>query len=299
MAASMDIPITVIVLTFNEARNLETCLRSVSWARAIFVVDSGSRDGTVELAGGLGATVVSHPFETHARQWKWALSALPVPTSWVLAIDADQVVSEELAGELRQMFAGGGPGVAGVYLNRRQIFRGRWIKHGGYYPKYLLKLFRLDAVTIDETELVDHHFAVRGETMTARCDLVEDNRNEARISVWIEKHNRYAVLQALQEFDAGTGRRAVVPGFDGSPDGRTRRMKARWAHLPLVVRPCLYFAYRYVFQLGFLDGREGFIFHVLHAFWYRLLVDINLLELRAPATDRLPTPSTLDERSRR
>lgn len=278
------LPITVVVLALNEARNIEACVESVhGWVEAVFVVDSGSTDDTVARATACGATVVAHPFETHARQWQWALRSLPVRSPWVLALDADQRVTAELRASMNRAFQQGPPGdVQGYFLCRRQVFRGRWIRHGGYYPKYLLKLFRRDVVQLDEEELVDHHFLVTGAVAKLSGDLVEDNRNEAAIAAWTEKHNRYAVLQARQEWEArrrprGREGRALL----GTPDDRVRYLKALWARLPLFVRPCLYVFYRYVLRLGFLDGREGFVFHVLHGFWYRLLVDINIWELRS------------------
>jgi glycosyltransferase involved in cell wall biosynthesis len=279
------VPISVIVLTFNEERNLAACLGSVAgWAAQIFVVDSGSTDGTVNIANECGATVVAHAFESHARQWQWALATLPINAAWVLAIDADQSLTPELRADIaaRLSTSTGANGPAGFYLNRRQVFRGRWIRHGGYYPKYLLKLFRRDAVTLDETDLVDHHFRVTGPTALLNGDLIEDNRNESEIAVWIGKHNRYAVLQAREE----EARKAGAAGLStrgsafGSPDDRTRLRKRVWNRLPLYVRPFGYFFYRYVLRLGFLDGKEGFIFHFMQAFWYRLLVDINRDEIR-------------------
>lgn len=276
------IAISVVVLTFNEEKNITACLQSVrGWATDVFVVDSGSTDRTVELASTCGATVHRHPFETHARQWTWALASLPFTTEWVLGLDADQRVSDELHESMRRAFASPDvSGLSGFYVNRRQIFRGRWIRHGGYYPKYLLKLFRRDAVAIDDADLVDHHFTVRGSVGTCAGDLIEDNRNEAEIRVWIEKHNRYARLQAQQELAERAGSGGDRGSLFGTPDERVRWMKARWRGMPLFVRPCLYFAYRYFLRLGVLDGREGFLFHVLQAFWYRLLVDVNICELR-------------------
>lgn len=273
--------LSVVILTFNEAQNLPACLDSVAgWATRVFVVDSGSTDDTAALARRAGAEVVEHPFETHARQWAWALASLPIETAWVLGLDADQQVSADLRASVEAFLAA--PGEArGAFLNRRQIFRGRWIRYGGYYPKYLLKLFRRDAVSVDDDDLVDHHFRVEGPTVVLEGDLVEDNRNEAAIAAWTAKHNRYAVLQARQELHAARHRRRVGPGaLFGSPDDRVAWLKQAWAGLPRFVRPCLYVFYRYVLRLGFLDGKQGFVFHVLQGFWYRLLVDINLDELR-------------------
>ncbi|MEO7190495.1 MAG: glycosyltransferase family 2 protein [Vicinamibacterales bacterium] len=283
------LPVTLVVLSYNEERNLEACLSGMAdWATDVFVVDSGSTDRTIEIAERLGASVYTHPFETHARQWQWALAQLPITTDWVLALDADQRLLPELRQEIDVALRAGVPAeVTGFFMSRRQIFRGRWIRHGGYYPKYLLKLFRKSAVTMDAADLVDHHFIVSGNTRNLGHDLVEDNRNEAEIAVWTAKHNRYAVLQARQELHARRrGRTVSWRALLGHPDARVQWLKQVWARCPLFVRPCLYFMYRYVFRLGFLDGREGFIFHVLQAFWYRLLVDINILELRGEPEPR-------------
>jgi glycosyltransferase involved in cell wall biosynthesis len=275
-------PVTLLVLTFNEERNLPACLESVAgWAREIVVVDSGSTDRTVSIAEDYGARVFVHPFETHARQWQWALANASLATEWVLALDADQRLMPELRNEITERLTHPGD-TAGFFLNRRQIFRGRWIRHGGYYPKYLLKLFRRASVSIDETELVDHHFHVAGRTENLRFDMIEDNQNEASIAVWVAKHNRYAALQARQDVLRAEQSGGTAPGDDaaGGLDSGTRRRKRVWSRLPLFIRPCLYVFYRYVVKLGFLDGKEGFIFHVLQGFWYRLLVDINTDELR-------------------
>jgi glycosyltransferase involved in cell wall biosynthesis len=272
-------PVSVVVLTFNEERNLPACLDSVrGWATRVFVVDSGSTDATVAIATGRGAAVFTHPFETHAKQWQWALANLPIETEWVLGLDADQRVTPELASQITTLLQQG-PDAAGVFVRRRQIFRGKWIRFGGYYPKYLLKLFRRSRVSVDPGDLVDHHFAVAGATVSLTGDLIEDNQNEAEIAVWTAKHNRYAVLQARQEI-AATRERLAVSALFGNPDMRVRFLKQTWSGLPLFVRPCLYVFYRYVLRLGFLDGKQGFIFHVLQGFWYRLLVDVNLDELR-------------------
>lgn len=275
------LPITVIVLTHDEERNLPTLLASVrGWASAIAVVDSGSTDATPAIARAAGATVHAHEFSTHARQWAWALENVVVVGEWVLALDADQSVTPELRSELRRRLARADvSAVSGFFVPRRQVFRGTPIRYGGYDPKYLLKLFRRGCARVDQGELVDHHFIVDGRTEKLEHGIIEANAKEGAISVWIAKHNRYAELQARQEFSRTAVSRPMR--LFGTPDERIQWMRVRvWERLPLYLRPLLYFLYRYVVRLGFLDGRDGFVFHFLQGYWYRLLVDINLDELR-------------------
>ena len=259
--------------------NLEDCLGSVQdLALEIFVVDSGSTDDTLAIASRFGAKIFSHPFESHSRQWDWALRNLPIRGEWVLGLDADQRLTPELAGEMRSIGGEAYRKVDGIYLNRRQIFRGKWIRFGGYYPKYLLKLFRPAAVFTDENDLVDHHFHVRGTVAKLKHDILEANLKEDDLSFWIEKHSRYAKRLALEEFRRRRGERPdmIRASLAGNPDERTLQIKKMWGHMPLYLRPFLYFFYRYFLRLGFLDGKQGAIFHFMHAFWYRLLIDIHL-----------------------
>ncbi len=279
--------LSAVVLTYNEEQNLPACLESLQALECpVVVVDSGSTDRTCGIAAGFGATILEHPFVSHTEQWTWALANMPVDSQWILALDADQAITPELAEEIRRQLPTSQ--VDGLYISRRQVFRGRWIKHGGYYPKYLLKLFRRDKVFMDERDRVDHHFYVSGPCAKLRHDLVEINQKENSIYFWIEKHNRYAALLAREERDRESA--ATAPALSasvfGTPDQRTLRLKQFWTRLPLFVRPALYFIYRYIFLGGFLDGKEGFIFHFLQAYWYRLLIDINLDELRTPSRER-------------
>jgi hypothetical protein len=240
----------------------------------------------VAAAKRAGATVVEHPFETHARQWAWALQNLPISAEWVLALDADQRITSELRTEIRQLFQDGDRRLGdldGLYVKRRQVFRGRWIRHGGYYPKYMLKLFRKASVHTDEDDLIDHHFYVSGNVANLECDIIEDNQKENDMSFWIEKHSRYAEPLAREEYLRRTNLASwpIKPDLFGNPDQRVMWMKRLWYRLPLYIRPFGYFVYRYVFRLGFLDGKQGFVFHFMQALWYRLLIDIHIDEMQA------------------
>lgn len=279
----MPRPLAIVVLTYNEELNLPGCLGSLHGLPCErFVVDSGSTDETLAIAQREGAHLLFHPFESHAKQWRWALQNLSYRPDWLLGLDADQQLTPELKEELIRLFESGEDrGIDGFYLNRRQVFRGRWIRHGGYYPKYLLKLFRPDAVYLDDQDLIDHHFYVRGRVAKLKHDLIEANIKEDDIGFWIEKHNRYAVLHAREELTHRTGQRVlpIQPSLIGNPDQRTLWLKLAWYRLPLYVRPFIYFVYRYLLRLGFLDGKQGLLFHVLQGFWYRLLVDVHIDQL--------------------
>jgi glycosyltransferase involved in cell wall biosynthesis len=249
-------------------------------------VDSGSTDATASIATDLGATVFVHPFESHANQWMWALTTLPLATEWVIAIDADQRLTPELAKEIRSMFDSEAPELPddlnGIYLNRRYIFRGRWLRHGGLYPKYLLKMFRRQHVELDPHDLLDHHFYVRGQTRSLKHDLVELNHKEDEIVFWSSKHLRYADALAREEYlrEFGHAKRPVKGSLFGNPDQFIIALKGFWNCLPRFLRPFLYFFYRYIIRFGWLDGKQGLIFHVFQALWFRLLVDTRFEELR-------------------
>ena len=172
--------------------------------------------------------------------------------------------------------------VNGIYFNRKYYFKGRWIKHGGYFPKYMLKMFRTGVGFSDLNENMDHRFVVKGDTLIwKKGHLKEENFKENMISFWIEKHNRYSDLVAHEEIERKMKLRiqTVHPKFLGSPDQRIAFLKNLWWRMPLFSRPFLYFIYRYFLLLGFLDGREGLIFHFLQALWFRFLVDVRISEL--------------------
>lgn len=281
----MKPPLSLIILTLNEADNLPRLLESIKPLNcSIFVVDSGSTDQTTQIAASAGAHVFQHTFESHALQWQWALDHLPLESDWILALDADQFLTPECAAELATLLASPSllPNIDGLYIKRRQHFRGRWIRHGTYYPKFLLKAFRRSSVFFDPHDLVDHHFYVRGRTLELQHDLIEQNAKEDDLTFWIAKHNRYAALIAREEVARlQTGEISpYAPSLTGNADARILWLKRLWRRLPLFVRPFLYFSYRYFLRLGFLDGKQGFIFHFMQALWFRLLIDIKVDELR-------------------
>lgn len=280
------IPLTVLVVTRNEEANIARCLESVrGLADQAFVVDSESTDRTVAVARPLADEVRNLPYE-HGRiiPWifQWGLDHLPMRNEWVLILEADQAVTPALRSELETLFADGPEAIPrdGYYIRRRQIFRGRPIRFGGYGGKHLLKLFRRSKSALDPVEQ-DTRVYVRGPVGRLRAPLEEWNKKEDSILFYLEKHLRYAEAFAREELERRRGRATwkTRPRLFGTPDERVLWLKSMYMRLPLYLRPFLYFFYRYFLLFGILDGRNGFVFHFLQAFWFRLIVDIRLEEL--------------------
>ncbi|ASU36774.1 exosortase Y [Mucilaginibacter xinganensis] len=272
-----------IIITFNEEVHLPRLLESIKQLDApLFILDSGSTDNTLAIAEQAGAKILHNNFINHPAQWDFALKNFPVETPWVICLDADQVVTPELSARLAKFSDADNRDLDGIYFNRKNFFKGRWIRHGGYSPFYLLKMIRFGKGYSDLNENMDHRLIVPGKTAIWKDGyILEENLKENKISFWIEKHNRYSDLVAQEEVERMLEMRSqtVKPHFWGSPDERTAWLKQFWWKLPRYVRPMLYFIYRLFFQLGILDGRIGVIFHFLQAFWFRLIIDVKIDEI--------------------
>ena len=160
----MALDLTVIVLTFNEEIDLPACLDSLSRLGCrIVVVDSDSDDRTVEIAKAAGADVFRHEFESQAQQLNWALDHIPMDSLWLLRLDADERFTPELAEELQTKLSGPTDNVTGFYVKRRVHFMGRWIRHGGYYPTWLLRVWKRGAARCEDRLMDEHMVLSEGE----------------------------------------------------------------------------------------------------------------------------------------
>jgi glycosyltransferase involved in cell wall biosynthesis len=275
--------LSVVILTLNEAKNLPDCLASLGGLHCeIFVVDSGSSDNTLEIAEQAGARVFSHSFDGYGTQRNWALRELPFSCEWVLNLDADERLTPELAREIAETMAHLPAGVNGFMLRRRTVFMGRWIRHGGHYPNYQLRLFRRAAGQCED-RLYDQHFVVSGATGALRNDYIDVVASE--LSTWSSRHIRWAGAEATESMgrDTASGPRVPASLTEGHIAQKRWLREKVYGQTPLFIRPLGYWVYRYFFRLGFLDGKEGLVFHFLQGFWYRFLVDAIIHERRAVA----------------
>lgn len=269
--------LSVIVLTFNEELNLAACLQSLSSLDAdVYVVDSGSTDQTRQIAADFGCHVSEHPFINQAEQINWALANLPIKTEWIMRLDADEFITPELALELRDRLPQVDPGVSGVLIKLRIYFLGRWIRHGGWYPFWMLRIWRRGKA-VCEQRLMDEHIVVsEGTVINFKSDFVNDNKKD--LSFFTAKHNSYSdreVKSILASFDDES-----VKNLSGNAK-RQRWLKLNlYRRTPLFFRAFAFWFYRYILRLGFLDGVPGLVYYFLQAFWYRFLVDAKIYELR-------------------
>ena len=278
------VPVSVLIPIKNEAANLPRCLGCVQWADEILVVDSHSIDDSVEIAERCGAKVVQFEFNgTWPKKKNWALENLRFNNDWVLILDADEVLPPESEAEIADAVANT-KGIAGYWINRRFFFLGRWLRHS-YYPNWNLRLFRhslgrYERLTTAETQSGDNevheHVVVQGPTGRLCCEM--DHYAFPSVEVFIEKHNRYSNWEARVAVDNLL--HGSSADLSSAHVGRRRKLKMLSQRLPF--RPLMRFLYIYIWQKGFLDGRDGYYFARLHAI-YEFLSLAKTYELRRRA----------------
>ncbi|MBC9879335.1 glycosyltransferase family 2 protein [Bradyrhizobium sp. INPA01-394B] len=275
--------LAVVILTFNEERHIGRALSSVAdFASELFVIDSFSTDRTVEIAKAHGAVVIQHPFINYAKQFQWALDNAPIAADWIMRLDADEVIEPDLAERLRTDLPALPKHVVGINLKRKHIFLGRWIRHGGRYPLVLLRIWRRGHGRIEDRWMDEHMILSGGQTVTIEGGFADHNLKD--LTFFTDKHNKYATREAIDVINQRRGlfRRDVdLVAEEGSRQAAlTRWIKEKlYNRIPYQISTPAYLFYRMVFRLGFLDGKEGILYHCLQGFWYRLLVGAKIDEL--------------------
>lgn len=288
MAISTEkIPVSVLIPAKNEEANLPACLASVARADEVFVVDSQSQDRTIEICEGLGANVVQFHFNGHwPKKKNWALDNLPFRNSWVLIVDCDERITPELWDEIAVAIED--PNYSGYYLNRRVFFLGAWLSHGGRYPDWNLRLLlhqkgRYENLKTSDTpntgdNEVHEHVILDGKAGYLKYDMLHEDFRD--IFHWLERHNRYSNWEARVYYNllAGQDDQGTIGAkLFGDAVQRKRFLKRIWVRLPF--KPLVRFILVYILQLGFLDGRAGFIYACLMS-QYEYQIAVKLYELR-------------------
>ncbi|UVQ79756.1 glycosyltransferase family 2 protein [Parabacteroides distasonis] len=279
--------LSVIILTYNEEIHIRRCLENVKqFASKVYVVDCFSIDRTAQIAKELGAEVIEHEWPgNQAEQFNWALDNLPITTEWILRLDADEYLLPGLIEELLEKLPVIPESVSALSLSRARAFCGKILHHGIVNNIRIIRIFRKGKARY-EKRLMDEHLSVlSGETIDMKNQFVDDNRMP--IGLFIDKHNGYATREAALLLDA----EYHLTNMDSPPQDygreveKKRTQKARYARMPLFWRAFGYFVYRYIIKLGFLDGKEGFLWDFLQGWWYRTLVDAKVYEIKKACGD--------------
>lgn len=281
------IPVSVLIPAKNEESNLPACLESLVKADEIFVVDSQSSDRSIEISESYGAKVVQFNFNGRwPKKKNWSLDNLPFRNEWVLIVDCDERIPPELWEEINTAIDN--PNYNGYYLNRRVFFLGKWIRYGGKYPDWNLRLFKhklgryenLKTEDIPNTgdNEVHEHVILEGNVGYLKNDMLHIDFRD--IYHWLERHNRYSNWEARVYYNILTGKNesgTIGAKFFGDAVQRKRFLKKIWVWLPF--KPTLRFIWFYVIRLGFLDGGAGYIYARLLS-QYEYQIGIKLYELR-------------------
>lgn len=287
-ASECGFKLTCFILTFNEEQHIARAIKSVrSVADRVVVVDSHSTDATVEIATALGAEVLQNAWPGYANQINWALEQISNGCDWLFRLDADEVLVPFSQEQIRDHIARLAPDVDGVTVRRRIRFLGQEIRHGGFGSIEILRLFRSGKGQCEQ-RMMDEHLRVAGRIERSELTIIDENLNS--VGWMVEKHNRYASLEAVETLDRRYHFLGKSPGEEEASLARSARIKRALKHslylrLPGGIRAVAYFFFRYIFQLGFLDGRAGLIYHLLQALVYRTIVDGKVLEIERIIAD--------------
>jgi glycosyltransferase involved in cell wall biosynthesis len=263
-AFNVGLPISVIVPVRNEAQNLARCLESLRTVGEIWVVDSQSSDGTVEIANSFGAQVVQFHYQGGwPKKRQWALDTLPLGYEWVLLLDADEALTPELEAEMRSALRNAN--VDGYYIGLEMVFLGRRLRHSGA-SFYKLSLFRRGRGRFEcrsqdqDTSMCDmevhEHVLVSGKTSKLKERLL--HRNVESLSRYIRKHDEYSNWEVLVARCAQDSPNELNPALFGTQAQRRRWLRKKFFHLP--GSSVLLFLFRYVLCMGVLDGMPGLIY---------------------------------------
>ncbi len=266
--------LSIIIPIYNEKVHLERVLSSaLEISNDVCVVDSFSTDGSVEICKLFNVRYFSGHFSNFAEKMNFALTEIDFQNEWILRLDADEYLTREFIFEINTFLQDISDDVCGVDVRRRIYFLGRWLKHGDMYTSSHTRITRTNNAKYEQRNL-DEHVIINGKKKLFKFDIVEEPLRP--LSFWLSKHIGYATVQARMELTPRA--RGSWKNLSGKPRVYRFLKECVYEKLPLFIRPTLYFFYRYILRLGFLDGVQGFLYAVLHAYCYRLFVDALMYE---------------------
>jgi len=273
-----SLPLSIIIPILNEQVVLPRALASVKRLGVdVYILDSGSTDRSLEIAKEYGCHITVSQWGSFSEKLNFGLNQLPIKTEWVMRLDADEYLTDEFVGGISQVLSDIDSVVDGIILRRRIVFLGRWIKHGGIYPLMTMRITRAGKAQY-ENRLLDEHVHVKGKSIYIDLDIVDDDQKG--LAAWLGKHVRYAETQCMMDYRTGEKDESTWQHLSGSLRWRRFLKEEVYQRTPLFFRPFCFWVYRYIFLGGFLDGRPGFIYHFLHAIWYRFSIDALLYEAK-------------------
>jgi glycosyltransferase involved in cell wall biosynthesis len=293
LPAPRSVPVSVVILTKNEAANIERCLASVAWAAQVIVLDSESTDDTVKRAARAGAEVVIEPWRGFAAQREYALRLPTLQHDWVYFVDADEWISDKLAREIDAVIK---DGTQDAYSQRfRLVFMNRWIRHCGWYGgSWIVRLMRASRAQFGSEGAGERAYAKSIGKL--KNDIVDEDQKG--LPSWLRKHIGYAEIEVQQQAEERTIAerwRSFRKSREYNSKPLARAIAKDLIYPALPAKPATIFLYMYVLQRGFLDGKPGLYFCFYHA-WYRTTISaLSILDVRngnaGSATKGTPAPS--------
>lgn len=267
--------ISIYILTYNEEIDIAPCIESALLSDDIIVIDSFSTDRTVEIASRYPATIEQHKFESHGKQRTWMLREIPCKYEWVYILEADERMTPKLFQECLEAIKN--TEIIGYYVAERVIFMGKWIKHCTQYPRYQMRLFKKEQVWFSDFGHTEREVC-EGKTSFLK-ETYPHYTSGKGISRWLEKHNRYSTDEARETIrQQQEGKINWQSLFFGQSEVEKRR-SLKDLSLRLPFRPLIRWVYMYFILGGILDGKAGFAWCALQAF-YEYLILLKVAELK-------------------
>ncbi|VAW70383.1 hypothetical protein MNBD_GAMMA10-3120 [hydrothermal vent metagenome] len=273
----MNLTLSILIPVFNEELLLPRAIESAKRTGAkIYVLDSGSSDRTVEIAESYGCIVHKGQWKSFSEKLNWGLSEIEFNTPWVMRLDADEYITDNL---LQEILSGAleriKQNVNGIWVGRRIHFLGKQIKYGGVGSQLHVRITRVGKARYEQ-RLTDEYVLADGEFGRIKGDVVDDPARG--LTSWLQKHIAYAETECFSSYNIGNT--STWRSLRGGARYRRFIKENIYAYIPLFIRPFFFWVYRYFILLGFLDGRRGFIYHFLHGFWYRFVIDALIYEAK-------------------